>query len=256
MKCTSLWIKKQIPEWTSFFSKIIGNLDLTVSRPQITAEDIASISNVDWASNTNHEIHKKQIELIQASLHAENDVVGWKTKVHESYTVHFKWIEHTNVVISKTETIIPAPLGDVVEFLKENIDSPSLSPMLVEWRTIEKFNENLSVVHASYKLPILTNRDFVFLNYHEYLPEEKFSITCHISVEREDVPPVPGYIRAITTGAWIFRGTANDTTHVTYTFNIDGKGKLSSAPKSVVKHAAKQEAIKAKKLYEHFANKK
>lgn len=255
MSFTSIWIKRQLPEWSKFFSKLIGNLDLVVERLQITPEDIADHSNVD-SSNINKEVRQKQIELIRNCLQVENDNVGWTCENKGPFTYYFKWFENTNVVVSKSEIEIPAPLEEIYQFLIKHIDSKTLSPMLIEWTIIEKYNENLTANYASYNIPLLSNRDLVFLNYHEYLPEEKFAIICHNSIERDDVPVYSNFVRALTTAGWTLRGTSSNSTHVMYTFHIDARGKIASAPKPVLKYAAKQEAIKVLKLYEHFVKSK
>ena len=46
------------------------------------------------------------------------------------------------------------------------------------------YNDNLIGLYALYKTPaFLLNRDVVFLNYHESIPEDDFSIFCQVSVD-------------------------------------------------------------------------
>src|SRR5690606_20328331 len=81
----------------------------------------------------------------------------------------------------------------------------------------------------------LNYREILMLNYCEYLHEEKFAIVSHASIDREDIPPKKGFIRATMGGGWIFRELSPNITHVVYCYYAEGGGSLTHLPKSVIR---------------------
>ena len=61
-------------------------------------------------------------------------------------------------------------------------------PGTIDAKVLKVYNENLSGMYALYKTPtIFDNRDFVFLNYHESIPEENFSIFCEVTIDDGEI---------------------------------------------------------------------
>jgi hypothetical protein len=92
----------------------------------------------------------------------------------------------------------------------------------------------------------------VILNFCDYLPFEKFGIVAHSSIDRPDIPPKKGFVRASMGGGWILRELTQDTTHVVYCYYGDGGGKFSNLPKAVMRAFNKLEMKKIKRLKKKY----
>lgn len=93
MKVTSLWIKRNLFNWTSFFQKLIGTECLLddFKTVKMTPEDIVAISNhnVKLTENSNQACIK-QLELIKNIFQLEQQTEDWKTKKKGPLQIYFK----------------------------------------------------------------------------------------------------------------------------------------------------------------------
>jgi len=132
---------------------------------------------------------------------------------------------------------------------------------LFAWRNFlknkcEEYNANLMARYVAFKVPLMADRDFVWLQYSEILPEDQFALLTRISMERDDVPPVKGRIRADLFGGYLIRGLPDrptPTCKLTYIYHADGKGS-HHVPKIVYRKAAVNLLTYFQKIVNYFRN--
>jgi len=184
----------------------------------------------------NREILEKQIETVQKVLSIERASDGWKLQKVPNHTLYFKKMTGlSSHIMSKSIVDINVEFEKVHNFVSENFFTPEIHPVLKASEIVERYSNNLSVVHAMFKLPVINDRDLLMLRYHEILEEDGFGVTCLVSIEREDVPQKKGYVRSEIFGGLIVRRTGEETCRLTYVYLGDGKGMLKNVPEFFTK---------------------
>lgn len=257
MKSISLWTKRQLPKWKSFFHHLLGmnNIGEDVEIQKLVAEDIIEISNSNLGDKGS-DIIDKQCGLVSFLLEIENETNGWeseKNRKNHPLKVSFRKLDE-ETFLHKGEIEIPASLEDVYEWTLANVDAKN--KLVIRNRTVETYNENLCVNHIEYNMPFpFSNRDVLLLEYHECIPEEKFAIMCRTSVENDNAPITKEFIRGDTRGGYIFRELEKDKTQVSQIYHVNAGGNFSSAPDFLLRWTSKKEAKKLLNILKHFTRK-
>lgn len=232
------WIKKQQVAWGIFFRKKFEMYDINDKENLV----------VDT-------INYKHREVISFLFELDN------TKDYETITNlgancvhHYKTIEsapNKMAMLSKTEFSVDAPIKAVYNWTIENTDNDK--KILLENRTIRVINDNLSIKYLKYNmfLPLISNRDILFLEYKEFFKNEGFGIICRISIEMDDMPHQHELVRGEVKGGFIFRQDSGKTmvTHIIYT---DPGGKFNYVPDRIKQYLCLRESKRLKKMSKAF----
>lgn len=73
----------------------------------------------------------------------------------------------------------------------------------------------------------LTIREMVFLKYTEIMPEDRFAISCFVSLDRPDIPVTKGHVRVDSFGGYIVRGDPQHPDKCRLTIVVHSAGNVS-----------------------------
>jgi len=79
-------------------------------------------------------------------------------------------------------------LSEVYNYYFKNYHTKELAPALEFVETLEQLNENLSVIHSGFNVPLFSNREFIYLYYGDIFQEDNFAIVAYHPFDRPDVP--------------------------------------------------------------------
>jgi len=245
-------IKKYNLLWKNYFHRLLTGDDISNERQiaeGVFAEELIDTSNMDLPDDQrqkNREILEKQIETVQKVLSIERASEGWKAQKlsKNDHLLFFKKMTGVSShIMSKSIVDINVPFDKVHHFVAENFFTEGIHPGLINPRVVEKYSNNLSVIYCPFKIAVINDRDLLMLRYHEILEEDGFGITCLVSIEREDVPHMKGYVRSELFGGLIVRRTGDNTSRLTYVYLGDGKGMLKHVPDYFTKAGIKDGSI-------------
>lgn len=234
------FIRRHLPSWFSFFHELVTGAKLVTSAPlsvlPITPEDLIAKSNHDIYKTLICPLHLgKQKDIILHLFQLEKQMEGWKEEKRANCSFYFKKFAHT--ILSKYVIELPVTIEEFYGFLDHCQEVNFEEHCSRETKTVQYFNENLSVKHTKIKFPFpFTNRDFVSLNYREILPEDEFAISAFISIDRDDVPPEKEFVRGEIEGGFIVRaGSRKGTCSVTHIKHVNAKGWTNQTPATYLK---------------------
>uniref|UniRef100_A0A7S3CKZ5 START domain-containing protein n=1 Tax=Strombidium rassoulzadegani TaxID=1082188 RepID=A0A7S3CKZ5_9SPIT len=141
---------------------------------------------------------------------------------------------------------------DVVDFY---FDPPnSVLKMVKEFKKIEKIDESTGIFYWRFKLPFMSDRDNIMRIYTQDL-EDGSIFVCATSIERDDIPPIPGVFRMFQQINSYVRASKEDPNVVEYTeiSHFDMKGKV---PPLLLNMVMSSESVKEmKNMYNHMIKK-
>jgi hypothetical protein len=146
----------------------------------------------------------------------------------------------------RVDAQLNAPIEKVLEATSRIFSdtTQSLPGSQTSKKVLKQYNENLSVLYSTLQTPFgFEERDFVTLSYWESLPEENFAIRACTSIEKDEYPKEPGYVRGDLMGGLILRGLDEKTTVLTHIMHVDLKGNAAIATESSLKKSAVKASI-------------
>jgi len=253
----NLFIKKQLPAWKAFFHQFITGYAMagaqTSVKIDITPGDLISISNQDIYRTLVCPITKsKQKDMFAKIFNLEKQTNDWPSEKIEDVTVSFKRFPGSTVVVMRMEQEINATVDQVMSFTKKICLSEDPTEMVggnMKKELLTTYNDNLRLFHCTVKAhPLLKPRDFITLNYSEYLPEEKFGISAVASIDKPEYPPTKDLVRGDILVGILYRGTSNNKTSVTKLLHMDTKGSTIT-PNWMLKKALSRPQVEMSRVY-------
>jgi len=234
------FMKQNKTKWTSFFYKLLVGEELLTGEEktyEVNVEDLIGKSTQDLDDKSSH-IREKQCDMIKKLFQLEKNMEGWKNSpVKADYQVFYRKFEGTTQLMIKVVAEVSTTVENLFQYV---LESPTVDQGINDQRIVERINENLVLKYVSYKIPMMSDRDFLLLQYSEILPEDQFAVMTRISMVRDDVPPVKGRVRADVFGGYLIRGLPDrptPTCKLTYIYHADAKGS-AHMPKVVRKMGA------------------
>jgi len=254
-------MKKYHVLWKNYFHKLITGEDISNLRQfvesvsEITVEDLIEASNIDLIKEKAPKILEKQMEAVQKILSIESASEGWKQKKtnYADIQLFSTKMPGTSLLLFKIIGDIKCSFDQVYYFCSDPTNWNKINPSIKNFRTLERFTDNLAIEYTYTTAPFISDRDIVALRYHEILEEDGFAINCQISVEHDDCPPIKGCVRIDLFGGNIFRQIGKNHMKFTQITYVDAKGMLKHAPDFIIKAAVQQQAdnlFKLKKFME------
>lgn len=153
---------------------------------------------------------------------------GWeKVYTKKGIVVYSQQSKHSNIVGFKAESILEAPLENILATLRDVEGTINWAPNMVEKKTIVEVNDLKAITYSNNDLPWpAADRDMVQMNELRLDEENKFLVVDTYSVEDKNYPPLDDIVRAqVNYGTLEFR-RHGDNSSVRMTLLVDPKGSL------------------------------
>eukprot|EP01087_Luapelamoeba_hula_P021552 TRINITY_DN7565_c0_g1_i2.p1 TRINITY_DN7565_c0_g1~~TRINITY_DN7565_c0_g1_i2.p1 ORF type:complete len:269 (-),score=67.01 TRINITY_DN7565_c0_g1_i2:105-875(-) len=164
----------------------------------------------------------------ESDQHLNQGKGSWKRVLDKKgVTVDVKYEEGVPIASARAKSIIKAPVADVYKFTQSIEFLNDIDPLYMHGRVVETLDENHDILYSAYSCGvfILANRDFIYYEGRKHNEDGSKIVTC-FSIERDDVPPVKGFVRGhIHYSGWVLR-PINDgkETQATFSAQADPKG--------------------------------
>jgi len=133
---------------------------------------------------------------------------------------------------------ITGPVNATVDELLDLLDlhlierQPEWHDLFIEGKIVQKISDNVEIMYMAYNsgIPLVTNRDFVYVKVRKQLSEEVGGgvLLTYRTVPHQDCPPLPQYVRGEFEAAHCFRPNPKDPSSTDYTYiqHADSKGMI------------------------------
>eukprot|EP01114_Cavostelium_apophysatum_P013442 TRINITY_DN325_c0_g1_i1.p1 TRINITY_DN325_c0_g1~~TRINITY_DN325_c0_g1_i1.p1 ORF type:complete len:719 (-),score=165.95 TRINITY_DN325_c0_g1_i1:24-2117(-) len=204
MKPINEVIKKLLPQWRSFWSKLLTGKDSSIGDViQLTemvdnsldeiAYNLVSKSALDPSNNnprcleqlSQQKVDLKTMFFVETLAFPPSSAI-----LQPSWEFHYRLEPNSTLTYRAKSIIIPSDLEQIYNFMKTIICTRVLDKRTEFSRIVENISENMLVRFWTMKVPFSGKKDLLAQQYHEILPEQGVAVITLRSVEREDVPRV------------------------------------------------------------------
>jgi len=210
----NVYLKPLFPPWRSFFHKFMTGEELRIlgetTIASYTALDLIGFSNQDMRTSVAFKKEKEglltaQMDIVSKILAFESQTEGWKQKKNtKNYKLFYRYLDSNLIAKVEMDTNL-LDVRQLYTFLYHNSHSKDLDPLMADFNLIEQYNDNLSMNYVRYKMPVITDRDAVFLKFCTMLPDNSFGLISIISSTHPSVPESKNLIRANVLAGYVIR---------------------------------------------------
>jgi len=156
-----------------------------------------------------HQVTNRCEEIVALLLEHTKDDESWTLVKHKKgVMVHIQHEEENPVKSARAKGIVPCSVPIVLRLLQSIDYYPEIDPLYQDGRVVEKLDERHELLYSSYSSGfdfLISPRDFFYVEGRRKFEDRTRVVACW-SIERDDVPPVPGKVRAhIFYSGWVIR---------------------------------------------------
>lgn len=184
-------------------------------------------------------------QKVQELLNLETATEGWEDLGVKDDVHSYRKQTETGLFYIKGVGDMNFPGETIFTLVRDHSRKKQWDQMFMDGRNVHEFNDHIRLVYELYSAPWpVTNRDFLYINYVQRLPDA--IVSSVFSVEHPSVPPVKNAVRAHTEiGGFVIRDLGQGRTRVTYTLFMDPRG---SIPQMVVNSTQKKQTQNVSKI--------
>eukprot|EP01114_Cavostelium_apophysatum_P013445 TRINITY_DN325_c0_g2_i2.p1 TRINITY_DN325_c0_g2~~TRINITY_DN325_c0_g2_i2.p1 ORF type:complete len:621 (-),score=97.99 TRINITY_DN325_c0_g2_i2:54-1916(-) len=237
MKPINEVIKKLLPQWRSFWSKLLTGKDSSIGDViQLTeivdnsldeiASNLVSKSALHPSNNNPRclELLSQQKIDLKTMFFVESLAMPLSsTIVQKSWEFHYRIEPNSTFTCRAKSIIIPASLEQVYNFLRKNVSTNVMNKKIdaSSCRIVEQISSNIFVRFWTTKIPFSGKKDILAQQYNELLPEHGVAVVALRSVDREDVPRV--HPRMPVFSGFIIRQVGEKLCRLIMVASVDGR---------------------------------